>query len=396
MKNLFNRLSILFLLLYSAISMGATAIQPGAAQLNEYLPLLNGKRVAVFANQTSMVGQTHLIDLLLKHNVNIVKIFVPEHGFRGTAADGETIHNSIDKKTGIPIVSLYGSRMKPNAQELSNVDIIVFDIQDVGVRFYTFISSLQRVMEAAVENDKNLIVLDRPNPNGFYVDGPVLNLKFKTFTGMQPVPVVYGMTMGEYAKMLVGEEWLKLPSGKYADELRLTVISCKNYTHKSLYEPPVRPSPNLPNIQSIYWYPTIGMFEATPLSVGRGTYYPFQIFGHPLFKTKFTFIPEPTSASPAPPYKGIVCHGWHLPENKQAILKDIHGKLQIKYIIKAYEAYPDKKHFFQGFRSMAGTDILEKQIKEGLSENEIRKSWEPELSEFKKIRQKYLMYPDFS
>jgi uncharacterized protein YbbC (DUF1343 family) len=288
---------LLFIFLFLLCTFGFSApamqtIQPGATQINLYLPLLKGKRVAVFANQTSMIGKKHLIDVLLAHGITVTKIFVPEHGFRGDADAGDHIKNAVDAKTGIPIVSLYGRKLKPDAKDLRDVDVLIFDIQDVGVRFYTYISSLQKLMEAAIENDKPLIILDRPNPNGFYVDGPVLDPKYKSFTGMQPIPIVYGMTEGEYAKMLVGEEWLDVTPKARAHDLQLTVIPCAHYTHKSLYEPPVRPSPNLPNIQSIYLYPSIGLMEATVLSVGRGTSTPFQVFGHPAIKNNFSFTPR--------------------------------------------------------------------------------------------------------
>lgn len=389
---------IIFFIFIVAASLAfalSVPVQPGADQTALYLPLLQGKKVGLFINQTSLVGKTPLVDYLRKQGIEVTKIFVPEHGFRGTADDGDKIANSIDTQTGIPIVSLYGKKVKPSTQDLQDVDVLVFDIQDVGVRFYTFISSLQRLMEAAVENNKPLIILDRPNPNGFYVDGPVLNPKFKSFTGMQPIPIVHGMTVGEYAKMLVGEQWLDVVPKSKAHALKLTVITNANYTHKSLYEPPVRPSPNLPTIQSIYWYPTIGILEGTPLSVGRGTDKPFQFFGHPRIARAFTFVPTSREGASHPPYENKVCHGWNLTGSKQSILKIIHGKLQIKYLIQAYQAYPDKKHFFPGSKDKGYPRTIAAQIRAGMSEQEIRKTWEPKLSEFKQIRKKYLLYPDF-
>lgn len=385
---------LIFLLGCLGLSLWAP-IQTGAEQTNLYLPLLQGKKVGVFVNQTSRVGKTHIIDVLLSHGVQVTKIFVPEHGFRGDADDGDKIENSKDAKTGIPIVSLYGHKVKPTANDLKDVDILIFDIQDVGVRFYTFISSLQRLMEAAVENNKPLIILDRPNPNGFYVDGPVMNPKYKSFTGMQPIPIVHGMTIGEYAKMLVGEEWLDVTPRSRAKSLMLTVIPNAHYTHKSLYEPPVPPSPNLPDIKSIYWYPSIGIMEGTAMSVGRGTAAPFQMFGHPDIRTAFTFIPSPREGARHPAYESRVCHGWNLAGSRSETLKKIDGKLQIQYLIAAYQAFPDKKRFFAIGNSDSDMNVLMRQIRDGLSESDIRKSWEPRLSEFKKIRKRYLLYPDF-
>ena len=383
-------LLILLLLLSTTAFFAPKTILPGATQTQSYLPLLKGKRVGVFANATSRIGQQHLIDVLLKHHIHVVKIFAPEHGFRGDV--DERVSNSVDEKTGIPIVSLYGKKLSPTAEDLQDVDVLVFDIQDVGVRFYTYISSLQKLMETAIKNNKPLIILDRPNPNGFYVDGPVLEPQFKSFTGMQPIPLVYGMTMGEYAKMLVGENWLTLPAGKKAQNLKLTIIPCVHYTHKSLYIPPVKPSPNLPDIQSIYLYPSMGLMEATVMSVGRGTDKPFHEFGHPLLRTHFSFIPTPKTFAKSPLYENQVCYGWKISGNQKTILKKINNKLQIKFLMQAYRAYPEKTNFFEGFSAAAGNNTLEELIKAGASEKEIRKSWEPQLSEFKQIRQRYLIY----
>lgn len=380
----------LFLNLFS-ISVYAGTIQPGAEQVEQYLPLLKNKRVGIFANHSSLIGHTHLVDVLKQRGVHITKIFAPEHGFRGIADDGDVIKNTVDKKTSIPIISLYGKKLKPNAADLHDVDILIFDIQDVGVRFYTYISSLQYLMEAAIQHHKPLIILDRPNPNGFYVDGPVSYEK--SFTGMQPVPIVYGMTMGEYAKMLVGEEWLTVSPKSKANTLKLTVIPCKHYTHKSYYVPPVKPSPNLPDIQSIYLYPSIGLIESTALSVGRGTDKPFQVFGHPSFSNKFTFIPTSREGARNPKYKNKICHGWNLKDSKENTLRKINSKLQIRYMLEAYQQFPYKKHFFSEPHH-AKTHTLAWQIRQGWSEARIRKSWEPELVKFKKIRKKYLLYED--
>jgi uncharacterized protein YbbC (DUF1343 family) len=370
-------------------------IMPGAERMEQYLPLLKGKRVAVFANHTSVAGTSNLVDTLVKSGVTISVIFGPEHGFRGTADAGEKIDNVTDPATGIPVVSLYGKKRKPSADDLRNVDLMMFDIQDVGVRFYTYISSLQEYMESAIENNKPLIILDRPNPNGFYVDGPVLNIKFKSFVGMQPIPIVYGMTIGEYAKMLAGEKWLTGSS----NTLQLTVIPCANYTHNSKYVLPVKPSPNLPEIQSIYLYPSTCFFEGTALSEGRGTDKPFQLFGHPSLPSNLaSFTPRSREGAKNPKLLDKQCYGWDLSGTPEEALKKVDNKIQLKWLIEAYRLFPQKDSFFlkNNFISLlAGNDELARQIREGKSETDIRKSWEPALSEFKKTRKKYLLYPDF-
>lgn len=394
-KQFIKQALIILLMLFSNISSGDSTypIKVGAEQTYAYLPMLEGKRVGVFANHSSLIGHMHLVDELLKHHIFVVKIFAPEHGFRGDA--DEKIQDTIDKKTGIPIISLYGKKLKPTSTDLQDIDIIVFDIQDVGVRFYTYISSLQKLMESAIDNNKPIIVLDRPNPNGFYIDGPVLDRKYHSFTGMQPIPIVYGMTIGEYAKMLVGEEWLDVTPKYKIKKIKLTVIPCVNYTHQSLYVPPIKPSPNLPDIQSIYLYPSIGLLEATALSVGRGTDKPFQVFGHPLIPKKFSFIPTSRDWAKFPPFKNKICHGWNLAGSQKAVLTKINQQLQIKYLMQAYNLFPDKNHFFKGFNAASGDASLMQQIQAGATEKEIRKSWEPKLIEFKKIRKKYLIYRDF-
>jgi uncharacterized protein YbbC (DUF1343 family) len=393
-------------------------IIPGAERMDQYLSLLKGKNVAVFANPTSMAGNTHLVDTLKKLGINIKVIFGPEHGFRGTAEAGAHVEGGIDKATGIRVVSLYGSKRKPTKQDLKDVNMLVFDIQDVGVRFYTYISSLQDYMETALEYNLPLLLLDRPNPNGFYVDGPVMEDKFKSFLGMQSIPVVYGMTIGEYGQMILQEQWLsKEANAKYrlimasrfregATYFQLMVIPCANYTHKSKYVLPVKPSPNLPEIQSIYWYPSTCFFEATPISEGRGTEKPFQIFGHPsLPKTMYAFVPEPRDyAKEYKPY-GKTCYGWNLSGTPEEVLKKVDNKIQLKYLLEAYRLFPKKDSFFilpkSGkpedifFNRLVGNTTLMQQIKKGMSEKDIRKSWEPGLKKFKTIRKKYLMYPDF-
>ncbi len=400
----------------AAISHRSSDIIPAAERIETYLPLLKGKAVAVFANQTSRVGSSHLVDTLLKLGVNIIKIFAPEHGFRGTADAGEHVDNLVDTKTGVAIVSLYGNRQKPSADDLKNVDLILFDIQDVGVRFYTYISSLQYIMEAAFENNKPLIILDRPNPNGFYVDGPVLDMKFKSFVGMQQVPVVYGMTMGEYGYMLSQENWTNEPDLSISVDIdtswvnkngivnsskrlyfTLTIIKCLNYTHKSIYALPVKPSPNLPNMQSVYLYPSVCFFEGTAISLGRGTDKPFQQFGHPSFpKNLYSFTPQSTEGAKNPPLMNQVCYGYDL--SKIDVLKEINNGIHLKWVMEAYKLLQDKDQFFlpsKYFNTLAGNDILMQQIKDGITEEEIRKSWQPGLNQFKKIRKRYLLYDDF-
>jgi uncharacterized protein YbbC (DUF1343 family) len=382
----------------------------GADRMEVYLPLLKGKAVAVFANQTSMVKNTHLVDTLIKSGINIVKIFGPEHGFRGNADAGEHIDNAVDKKTGIPVVSLYGDHKKPTAEDFKGVDVILFDIQDVGVRFYTYISSLEYLLEAALENHKPLMILDRPNPNGFYVDGPVLDPAFKSFIGMQPVPIVYGMTIGEYALMLAGENRLS-PEANRINAYNVTtnptadtpfhvqVIKCKNYDHNTKYILPVNPSPNLKQMQSFYLYPSTCFFEGTVLSEGRGTDKPFQVFGHPaLPKNLYSFTPMPNEGAKSSKCYYQKCYGWNLSGTNEEVLEKLQGKIQLKYLIEAYKLFPGKDSFFlkNNFISkLAGNDIFSKQIKNGESEEQIRKSWEPALSAFKATRKKYLLYKDF-
>jgi len=396
-------------------------ILPGAYQINEYLHLLKGKRVAVFANNTATINGIHLVDTLQKLGIRITKIFGPEHGFRGTANAGAHVDNYTDEKTGIPVISLYGKKRKPSAEDMEDVDLLLFDIQDVGVRFYTYISSLQEFMESAIEFNKPLVILDRPNPNGFYVDGPVLDPAFKSFVGMQPVPVVYGMTIGEYAKFLIGEGLLDLKnepqsalrtssntSTRSRNHFSLSVIKCVNYSHKSKYILPVKPSPNLPEPASIYWYPSTCFFEGTVLSEGRGTDKPFEVFGHPsLPKNLYAFTPEANAGAAEPKHKGIVCYGWNLSASNEKTLQQLNNQIQIKFLLEAYRLFPDKHNFFLKpkksdiiptdyfFNKLAGNADLMQQIIDGKSEKQIRASWEPRLTAFKKNRKKYLLYADF-
>lgn len=368
-------------------------ILPGDSQFSEYLPLLKNKRVAVFANRGSLVDGVNIVTALKNQQVNIVKIFSPEHGFDGMADAGAKVANS--QFESIPLISLYGKKTKPSASDLSNVDVIVFDIQDVGVRYYTYISSLQRLMEAAANNHKPLIVLDRPNPNSFYIDGPILEPKYHSFVGLQPIPIVYGMTIGEYALMLKGQEWLELIPKSAAKSLELTVIPVKNYTHADHYQLSIPPSPNLPTMSAIYWYPSLGWFEGTKMSVGRGTAMPFQVLGAPNYPESFTFTPRSTSGAQNPPYLNQHCHGWDLQMPASNVITQINGKIQLKYLIDAYHQSPDKTHFFTPFFSkLAGNDILRQQIIAGMSESQIRVSWQNGIDKFKAIRANYLIYPE--
>lgn len=365
-------------------------ILPGAYHFEQYLPALQGKKVALMVNQTAEVDGVLLPDTLLRLGVKVVKIFSPEHGFRGKADAGAVVQNGLDAETDLPVISLYGNHKKPTAAELKDVDMMIYDLQDVGVRFYTYISSLEYLMEACAAEGIPVMILDRPNPLGFIVDGPVLERKYRSFVGMQPVPVLYGMTPGEYAKMLIGEQWIS-PSN-----VELTVIKCSGYKHSSLYELPVPPSPNLKTMAAVYLYPSLCFFEGTPVSVGRGTELPFQQFGHPLLKNyTYRFTPKSMPGSSAPPLKGQVCHGVLVAETAKDALKLIDGKLQLGWLMDAYKNYPEQEKFFTAFfEKLAGTDVLRKQIIQGLSEKEIRAGWEPALQQFRIIRSKYLLYAE--
>jgi uncharacterized protein YbbC (DUF1343 family) len=356
----------------------------GAEQLTAYLPELAGKRVAMVVNHTSLVGNTHLVDTLLSRGVKITKIFAPEHGFRGEADAGEVITSGVDKQTNLPIVSLYGNNKKPTAAQLADVDLVVFDIQDVGARFYTYISTMHYVMEACAENNKVCMVLDRPNPNGHYFDGPVLKPAFKSFVGMHAIPVVHGLTVGELATMINGQKWLANGAS-----CTLRVIKAQNYTHQTPFEVPVKPSPNLPNAQSIRLYPSICFFEGTPVSVGRGTAFPFQVLGAPdPAYGSFTFTPESVAGAKNPPYLGQKCYGVDLRQVPQ-------NEFTLEYLLDFYRKSPNKEKFFNNFfDKLAGTDELRKQIQRGMSEEQIRASWKDELAAYGAIRQKYLLYPE--
>ncbi|MGE4290524.1 MAG: exo-beta-N-acetylmuramidase NamZ domain-containing protein [Salinivirgaceae bacterium] len=365
-------------------------LEVGAQQTALYIPLLEQKAIAVVANQTSLIGEMHLVDSLLKSGIAVKRVFSPEHGFRGTADAGELIDNVRDAKTGLPIISLYGKHKKPTQADLSGIDLVVFDIQDVGVRFYTYISTLHYVMEACAENQIPLLILDRPNPNGFYMDGPVLDTALRSFVGMHPVPLVHGMTLGEYALLINGEGWL----GNDV-KCQLQVIPCKNYTHKTRYELPVKPSPNLPNPQAVCLYPSLALFEGTVVSVGRGTDFPFQVYGHPALKGAFEFTPQSTAGAKKPKLENELCRGRDL-RLVACGFESNESAFTLNYLIEAYgELYNQTDFFNSFFAKLAGTRELQQQIEDGWSEAEIRQSWEPALSQFRTIRSRYLLYEDF-
>lgn len=371
----------------SADKQGNTLLT-GASATEEYLPLIEGKTVAVVANQTSMVGERHLVDTLLSLGVDIRLIFAPEHGFRDLADAGAVITSGTDPVSGITVTSLYGSKKKPLPEDLEDIDVVIYDIQDVGTRFYTYLTTMCYVMEACAENGKPFIVLDRPNPNGYYVDGPVLDTAYRSFVGIHPVPVVHGMTLGEYAGMVNGEGWLA--GGITCD---LTVIRCTNYTHSALYELPVIPSPNLPNMNSVYLYPSLCFSEGTVLSCGRGTDFPFQVLGAPdMPDTGFSFTPHPTFGSANPKYNGLMCYGIDL---RNALEDSIvpRPEMNLDWIIDAYIAYPDKENFFTGyFDTLAGSSTLREQIISGMTAEEIQATWQDDLNKFRTVRAKYLLY----
>lgn len=368
----------------------STSVSVGAEQLDVLLPLLAGKRVGIVVNHTAVVGKTHLADTLRARNVNLIKIFGPEHGFRGNAADGEVVNHAVDTKTGLPIISLYGKNKKPTAEQIADLDVILFDIQDVGTRFYTYISTLHYVMEACAENNKTVIVLDRPNPHGSYVDGPLLQPEFKSFVGMHPIPVVHGLTVGELAQMINGEGWLG--DGKRCD---VKVITMKNWKHSDRYLLPIAPSPNLPTNQAVQLYPSLCFFEGTVISVGRGTDLPFQIIGNPqLTNYKYTFTPVTIKGVAVNPlHENKLCYGINLSN------AGVENKINLSYLIDMYNAYPDKQNFFYNpfdknyINKLAGSALLKEQIISGLTEAQIRETWQKDLNVYQEKRKKYLMYP---
>lgn len=362
------------------------SIVVGAQKMDVFIPLLKDKSVGIVGNQSSLVDGVHLVDTLVNSGVNVKRVFSPEHGFRGKADAGELISNQTDKKTGLQIVSLYGKNKKPQASQLAGLDVLIFDMQDVGVRFYTYISTLHYVMEACAENNVALIVLDRPNPNGHYIDGPILDPAFKSFVGMHPIPIVHGMTIAEYAKMINGEKWLK-----NSIQCDLTVVSCENYTHDRAYSLPVPPSPNLRSDISIQLYPSLCLLEATTVTVGRGTDGPFERYGHPDFpKMNFEFTPVSGPGSKDPKHKDVLCHGYDLNDTIYSRMNE----LDLSFVLNANKQlggklFVDRSKFFN---LLAGNDILLKQVESGMSEEEIRATWEEGLDEFRLTRAKYLMY----
>ena len=379
----------------SCSSQEPQRIITGAERTGQYFPQLAGKQIAICANQTSLIGNVHLVDSLYRSGVDvmrIMKVFSPEHGFRGDADDGMLIDDSTDPATGIPIVSLYGRNRKPSREQLKGLDLVIFDVQDVGVRFYTYISTLFYLMQSCAEQGIQVMVLDRPNPNGFYVDGPVIKEEHQSFIGMHSVPVVYGMTIGEYARMINGEGWL-------GDDLvcALTIIPCSNYDHTKKYHLPVSPSPNLPTMNGIYLYPSIGLFEGTVVSEGRGTDNRFEVFGHPeLQNAPFTFVPRSIPGkSTHPKHKGDTCRGYDL-RGYTGGLESLPEQINLSWLIFAFNNIAENKSFFTDyFELLTGDPMLRKQIIMGLTEEEIRESWEAEIDKFMKIRIKYLLYPDF-
>ncbi len=386
---------VLFLLPLGISAKGLfdASIRPADAVPAKYCPMLKGKRVGLIINQTSRVGDSSLLDILLVRGIGISKIFVPEHGFRGKEDAGAHIDNTVDSATGIKVISLYGKHKKPTAEDIADVDVMVYDLQDVGVRFYTYISTLEYCMEASAAEHKQFMVLDRPNPNGFYVDGPVLDPDNKSFVGMQCIPVVYGMTAGEYAKMLVGEHLFAC-----ADSIQLEVVKCLNYSHAKKYALPVAPSPNLRTMMAVFAYPSLCFFEGTCISVGRGTDRPFEQFGNPEIAAsfKYDFTPESKPGAKNPLFEFKKCYGMTVGDSPEQVLKNTGNKLQLKWLIQAYKAYPSKNKFFNDFFvKLSGTRKLKEQIEKGLGAEEISRSWQVGIKAFKKVRKKYLLYPDF-
>jgi len=383
----------------NAVSNKKDTIKTGADQTEKYLPYLKGKRVAILANQTSIIGNSHLVDSLQSRGVNIVKVFGPEHGFRGNASAGTHVEDEKDQKTGIPIISLYGRKNKPTKEDLADVDILIYDVQDVGVRFYTNINALSRLMEACAESKLELMILDRPNPNAYLIDGPILDMKYKSGIGMFALPMSHGLTVAEFAKMANGEGWL---TNKV--KCKLKIIPVANYNHSMYYTLPVKPSPNLNTQQSIMLYPSTCMFEGVYVNHGRGTYYPFTVIGAPYFKDKYSFSFTPTGIkgmAETPLFADQVCYGLDL-RNYDVNLLLKSKKINIQWIMELYKASPQKEKFFDSKQSnqmnnieiQIGSGLFRQQIIDGVSEAEIRKTWEPGLSNYKKMRKKYLIYKD--
>ena len=373
--------NIIILILLSCFGANAQELVLGAEKINEIINCINNKNVAIVANQTSVVKNTHLVDTLTSLNQNIMLIFSPEHGFRGEADAGENIKDGVDTKTGIPILSLHGKHKKPTKESLENIDIIIFDIQDVGARFYTYISTLHYILEAASEQGIQVIVLDRPNPNGHYVDGPILEEKYKSFVGKHPIPIVHGMTIGEYAKMIIGEKWIE-------QNCNLKIIKMENYNRENIYDLPIKPSPNLPNKKAINLYPSLCLFERTTISIGRGTDYPFQHFGAPFLENNYSFTPVSGEGSKYPKHENKICFGIDLRFQKKIL-----NSINLDWIIECYNKSSEKENFFTlNFDKLAGTDKLRLKIISGMSAEKISETWTEGLVEFQKIREKYLLY----
>ena len=388
MKNL---LLILFFLCAPAISQAQeNRVIPGDEQTSEYFPILKGKQIAVFSNHTGMLGNKHVLDILLENKFNVTAIFSPEHGFRGDADAGEHVASSVDSKTGVPILSLYdGKEKKPSAASMAKFDILIVDIQDVGLRYYTYYATMCRLMDVCAEYHKKVLILDRPNPNGHYVDGPILDMKYKSGVGWLPIPTVHGMTLGELALMVNGEKWL--PESRKCD---ITVIKCKNYTHQTLYRLPIAPSPNLPNMKAVYLYPSTCYFEATPVSLGRGTSLPFQIYGHPdMTGYSYSFTPKSMPGAKTPPQMDKLCHGVDLSKLSD---EEIYAKgIDLSYIINAYRNLNiGDKFFYNSFEKLVGRDYVRRMIEEGKSANEIKAMWKSDVEKFKKQRRPYLLYKE--
>ena len=386
------KIKVAITVLLYAMTFGAhSQVIVGTQQTAEYLPIIADKCIAIVANQTSVIDSTHLVDSLLRLGIDIRRVFGPEHGFRGTADAGEHLSDNIDAKTGLPVVSLYGKHRKPTAADMDSLDLVIFDIQDVGVRFYTYISTLHYVLEACAENNVPLMVLDRPNPNGFYIDGPVLDTATtRSFVGMHPVPLVHGMTIGEYAMMINGEHWLN--GGEIC---QLMVVPCRNYTHNTHYQLPIKPSPNLPTYRSVLLYPSLGLFEGTFMSVARGTEFPFEAIGHPDYNVApFRFTPHSVEGAKYPPFKDVLCRGYDLRQISTDSLESA-ARINLKWLIDSYEYFLSKPDFFNSFLDKLAGPELRNQIKKGMTEAEIRQSWQEGLHDFQLIRKKYLLYKDF-
>ncbi len=388
---MYKRFPLLFLLLCLSLwGTAQTRVIPGDEQTDRYFPLLEGKRIAIFSNHTGMIGDKHLLDVLLENGFDVTAIFSPEHGFRGRADAGEHVSSTVDVKTGVPILSLYdGKSGKPGASSMSQFDLLIVDIQDVGLRFYTYYISMCRLMDACAEHGKPMLLLDRPNPNGHYVDGPILERKHKSGVGWLPIPIVHGMTLGELARMVNGEGWL--PQGRKCD---LTVVPCLNYTHRTLYRLPIAPSPNLPNMKSVYLYPSLCYFEATPVSLGRGTGLPFQVYGHPDMKGyDFSFTPRSVPGAKNPPQRGKLCHGVNLSTLSEE--ETARKGIDLSYLIDAYQNLKMGDKFFTPFfEKLMGVDYVRSMIEEGRNADEIKARWQDDVTRFKAQRKPYLLYEE--